>query len=89
MLKFGMLSVALLIAAQSHAQESTGSIASRQSGHERSQSACERVDIGALTNTSDYSAFVRRDCPEPAQRQGVHALWKFAPPTEIAASDAF
>jgi hypothetical protein len=39
----------------------------------------EAVDIGALTLSSDFTVFMRRDCPEPLRRSALRKLWSLLP----------
>jgi hypothetical protein len=39
----------------------------------------EAVDIGALTLSSDFTVFMRRDCPEPLRRSALRKLWSHLP----------
>jgi hypothetical protein len=39
----------------------------------------EAVDIGALTLASDFTVFMRRDCPEPLRRSALRKLWSLLP----------
>lgn len=39
----------------------------------------EAIDIGALTLDSDFTPFMRGDCPEPVRRRALRKLWTLLP----------
>lgn len=50
----------------------------------RATHPAEAVAIEALTRESDFSVFMRPDCPEPLKRRALRKLWSLLPSaTEI------
>ena len=37
------------------------------------------LDLDALTLESDFTPFMRRDCPEPLRRRALRKLWNLLP----------
>jgi hypothetical protein len=49
----------------------------------------EAVDIGALTLVSDFTVFMRPDCPEPLRRHALRKLWTLLPQAADAGPTTF
>jgi hypothetical protein len=43
--------------------------------------SCQSLDVSTLTGQSDYSAFMKADCPDSVRRDAFHKLWRTLPTT--------
>lgn len=43
--------------------------------------SCQSLVVSTLTGESDYSAFMKPDCPDSVRRDALHKLWRTLPAT--------